>query len=156
MQKTQAMRLLEGKDVPYETVTYPPEERDATEVARHLGVPAAQVFKTLVVVRERGKPFLAMVPADQQLDLKKMAKEVGEKKVQLASQEEAEHLTRLQVGGISALMLINRGFDIVLDESAHVFESIFISAGQKGINIKVPVEGLISVTGASILDLVEK
>ncbi len=153
MQKTQAMRLLEGKGVPYEAVTYPPGERDATVVARHLGVPASQVFKTLVAVREQGKPFLVMVPANRQLDLKKMAKAVGEKKVQLASHEEAERLTGLQVGGVSALMLINRGFDVLLDESAREFESIFVSAGQKGINIKVSVEGLRSVTGARFLDV---
>ena len=66
-QKTLAMRLLEGKKVPYEAVTYPNTERDATVVARHLGVPAAQVFKTLVVTRERGKPILVMIPADRQL-----------------------------------------------------------------------------------------
>lgn len=153
MQKTQAMRLLEGKGVSYEAVTYPPAERDATVVARELGAPPDQVFKTLVVVRERGKPFLVMVPAHRQLDVKKLAKAVGEKKVQLASHDEAERLTGLQVGGISALMLINRGFEILLDESAQKFDAIYISAGQKGINIKVPVEGLVSVTGAGLLDV---
>ena len=156
MQKTQAMRLLEGKGVPYEAVTYPPEERNAAVVARQLGAPAEQVFKTLVVVRERGKPFLVMVPVHRQLDVKKMAKAVGEKKVQLAPHEEAERLTGLQVGGISALMLINRGFDILLDESAGAFESIYVSAGEKGINIKVPVEGLVSVTGARLLDVAQR
>lgn len=155
MQKTQAMRLLEGKGVPYEAVTYPSDERDATVVAEHVGAPPAQVYKTLVVVRERGKPFLVMVPGHRQLDLKKMAKAVGEKKLQMAGHEEAERLTRLEVGGISPLMLINRGFDVVLDASARQHEQIYVSAGQKGINLKVPVDGLTSLTDAQIIDVAE-
>lgn len=155
MQKTLAMRLLEGKGVEYEAVTYPSSERDATLVAEHLGVPAAQVFKTLVVLRDLGKPFLVMIPADRQLDLKKMAKAVGEKKLQMASHVEAEKLTRLQVGGISPLMLVNRGFEMVLDESAQSFDAIYVSAGKKGINLRVPVDGLISVTGPHVLDVAE-
>lgn len=155
MQKTQAMRLLEGKGVPYEAVTYPSDERDATMVAEHVGASPAQVYKTLVVVRQRGKPFLVMVPADRQLDLKKMAQAVGEKKLQMAGHEEAERLTRLEVGGISPLMLLNRGFEVVLDESARQHEQIYVSAGQKGINLKVPVDGLTSVTGARTLDVAQ-
>jgi len=153
MQKTLAMRLLEGKGIHYEVVTYPSSERDATVVARHLAVSASQVFKTLVVVRERGKPFLAMVPADRQLDLKKMAKAVGEKKLHMASHDEAEKMTRLKVGGISPLALLNRGFDVILDRLAQQFEAIYVSAGEKGINLKVPVNGLVKVTGARYLDV---
>ena len=153
MQKTLAMRLLEGKGIEYEAVTYPSGERDALVVARHLGVPAAQVFKTLVVVRERGKAFLAIVPADRQLDLKKMAKLVGEKKLQMASHQQAEKMTRLKVGGISPLALINRGFDMVLDASAERFDAIYVSAGEKGINLRVPVEALIALTSARMLDI---
>lgn len=155
MKKTQAMRLLEGKNVPYEAFAYPEDERDAEVVAELIGVPAGQVFKTLVVRRERGKPFLVMVPADRQLDLKKMAKAVGEKKVYMASHSEAEELTGLEVGGISPLALINRAFDIVLDASAREYGKIWISAGEKGINIGVPVEGLTAITGANYLDVAE-
>lgn len=155
MKKTLAMRLLEGKNIRYQAFAYPEEERDATVVAEHIGIPAGQVFKTLVVQRARGKPVLVMVPSDRQLDLKKMAKAVGEKKVTMASHAEAEELTGLEVGGISALALINRGFDIVLDASAREHEMICISAGEKGINIGVPVEGLVQVTGADYLDVAE-
>lgn len=155
MKKTLAMRLLEGKNVPYEAFSYPADERDAAVVAEKIGVPAAQVFKTLVVQRQRGKPFLVMVPADRELDLKKMAKAVGEKKVTMASHSEAEELTGLEVGGISALALINRGFDIVLDRSARQHEKICISAGEIGINIGVPVEGFVRVTGADYLDVAQ-
>ncbi|SRR5690606_35145556 len=155
MQKTIAMRLLEGKGVPYEAVTYPSDERDATVVAQHLGVPASQVYKTLVVVRQKGKPFLSVIPADRQLDLKKMARNVNEKKLKMATHEEAEKLTRLQVGGISPLALINRGFEIIVDESARQLAEIYVSAGEKGINLKVPVAGLMEVTGARFVDVAE-
>ena len=155
MQKTIAMRLLEGKGVPYEAVTYPSDERDATVVAQHLGVPASQVYKTLVVVRQKGKPFLSVIPADRQLDLKKMARNVNEKKLKMATHEEAEKLTRLQVGGISPLALINRGFEIIVDESARQLAEIYVSAGEKGINLKVPVAGLMKVTGARFVDVAE-
>ena len=153
MQKTQAMRLLEGKGVEYEALTYPSSERDAVIVAKHLGVPPMQVFKTLVVVRDRGKPFLAIIPADRQLDLKLMAKAVGEKKLQMASHAEAEKMTRLKVGGISPLALLNRGFDMILDSCAKDFDSIYVSAGEKGINLRVAVDALLQLTGARLLEI---
>lgn len=156
MQKTIAMRLLEGKGVSYEALTYPRTERDAMVVAEHIGVPPEQVFKTLVVVRERGKPFLVMVPAPSQLDLKKMARQVGEKKLKMATHDEAERLTRLEVGGISPLALLNRGFEIVIDSSAQEYDAICVSAGEKGINLKVPVAGLVAVIGARYLDVGER
>ena len=151
--KTNAMKLLEGKKVPYKSYTYPPKLRDAQEVAAALDWPAAQVFKTLVVPRPKpGKPMLVMIPADRQLDLKKLAKAVGEKKLKMATQREAEQLTRLQVGGISALALLNRGLDIYLDESALAFDQIIISAGQRGLQIKLAVPDLINVSRARMVD----
>lgn len=153
VQKTQAMRLLEGKGVPYEAVAYDNNVRDAEVVAGQIGVSPARVFKTLVVVRDRGKPFLVMVPAESQLDLKKMAKAVGEKKVKMASHEEAERLTGLQVGGISPLLLINRGFDILIDASAAEHDTIYVSGGEKGINLKLPVAALVELTGAKQVDV---
>ena len=155
VQKTLAMRLLEGKGVPYEAVAYDDSVRDASVVAEQVGVSPARVFKTLVVVRERGKPFLVMVPAVGQLDLKKMAKAVVEKKVKMAGHEEAEALTGLQVGGISPLLLVNRGFEILIDSSAAAHETVYVSGGEKGINLKVPVADLVELTGATYLDLVD-
>ncbi len=153
MEKTVAMRVLEGRKIPYEAVTYPETERDATVVAQHLGVPAGQVFKTLVVVRERGKPFLVLIPADHQLDLKAFAKAVGEKKVKMATHTEAEALTGLQVGGISPLALLNKGFAVLIDAAAREYDEIYVSAGRKGTNLRVPVEGLVRVTKARVVEL---
>ena len=153
--KTNAMKLLEGKKIPYESYAYPSNLRDAQEVAAAVGWPAGQVFKTLVVPRPKpGKPILVMIPADRQLDLKKLAKGVGEKKLKMATQREAEQLTGLQVGGISALALLNRGFAIYLDESALAYDQIIISAGQRGLQIKLAVPDLVKVTRARMVDAV--
>ena len=155
-EKTLAMRVLEGKKVTYEVVTYPDNERDAELIAAYLAVPAGQVFKTLVVARSPGKPLLVMIPAGTQLDLKKLAKAVNEKKLKMATHQEAEQLTGLQVGGISALALLNRGFLILIDQTAQTYSHIFVSAGQRGLNLKVPVTALVQVTGAHYVNVIEE
>ena len=148
MEKTLAMKLLDGKKIKYEAFTYSAEEREAKSVAEMLAVPPGQVFKTLVVVRPSAKPMLVMVPSDRQLDLKLLAKAVGEKKLKMATQQEAEQLTGLQVGGISALAVGNRPFVIYIDSAAQAYDHIYISAGKRGINLKVGVKDLVKVTGA--------
>lgn len=151
--KSIAMKLLEGKKVPYESYTYPVNLRDAEEVAAALDQPAGQVFKTLVVPRPKpGKPMLVMIAADRRLDLKKLAKAIGEKKLKMATQRDAERLTGLQVGGISALALQNRGFDVYLDQSAMAYDQIIISAGQRGLQIQLAVPDLVKVSRARIVD----
>lgn len=148
MEKTLAMKLLEGRKVAYELFSYPETERNAVAIAGIFGVPSAQVFKTLVVARFPAKPILAIIPADCQLDLKKLAQLMNEKKLKLATHKEAEELTGLQVGGISPLALLNRGFVMLLDESAQQFKEIFVSAGKKGINLKLSVKELQKITAA--------
>lgn len=148
--KTIAMRTLDAKNIPYEVFTYDTAVRDATLVADEIGVPHQQVFKTLVVVRETGKPFLVMIPADRQLNLKRFARQIGEKKVKMASHNQAEELTGLQVGGISTLALLNRGFGIYLDESAESFDQIVISGGKKGLQVKLAVRDLVIITQARL------
>jgi Cys-tRNA(Pro)/Cys-tRNA(Cys) deacylase len=151
--KTIAMRLLEGKKVSYQVHEYPASERDAEVVAEEIGVPAEQVFKTLVVTRPPKKPMLVMIPASKQLDLKKLANLVGEKKLKMAGHKEAEDLTGLQVGGISALALVNKGFAIFLDQSAQNYDRIYVSAGQRGLDIQLAVKDLIKITGAKTVDV---
>ncbi len=156
--KTLAMRLLEGKHVPYEAIGYDASERDAEKIAVQLGVPPAQVFKTLVVAapkdgRSRQKPMLVIIPANCQLDLKKLAKLVKVKKLKMATHQEAEAMTGLQVGGISPLALINKGFDIYLDERAGAQSQMFVSAGERGTQIKLAPADLRKLTGARLGDV---
>ncbi len=150
--KTLAMKLLEGKKVAYETAVYPTTLRDAEEIAATLNFPSEQVFKTLVVNAPRGKPrakpILVMVPANRQLNLKTLATAVNVKKLKMASHREAEAMTKLQVGGISPLALLNKGFAIYLDCSAQDYEKIMVSAGQRGIQILLTVADLQKVIKA--------
>jgi Cys-tRNA(Pro)/Cys-tRNA(Cys) deacylase len=94
-----------------------------------------------------------MVPADRQLDLKQLAKAVGEKKVKMAGHAEAESLTGLQVGGISALALVNKGFAMFLDKSAESFSQIYVSAGQRGLDIQLAVKDLVKLTRARLVNV---
>ena len=142
------MRLLDANKVAYEVFTFSPDIHSATEVAEIVGLAPGEVYKTLVVQRPRGKPLLVMVAADQHIDLKALAASVAEKRLQMATHRDAEALTGLQVGGISALALLNRGFEICIDRAAQDLDSITVSAGKRGINLRLPVSDLLRVTGA--------
>jgi Cys-tRNA(Pro)/Cys-tRNA(Cys) deacylase len=154
MKKTLAMKLLDGQKIPYEPMSYPDDIRDAEAVALALGIAPERVFKTLVVARMRpGKTILAIVPANRQLNLKKLAKAAGEKKLKMASHQEAENVTGLKVGGISALALVNRGFEVFLDDSAKSFPSIVVSAGERGQQIQLRDSDLVRITSARYADI---
>jgi Cys-tRNA(Pro)/Cys-tRNA(Cys) deacylase len=151
MRTNNVTRLLDSRKIPYTAFELPEEKLSAVETAQILAVPLDQVFKTIVVVREaKGKPILALVPGDKEVDLKALAKAVGEKKLRLPSEREAENLTGLQAGGISPLALINRGFQVILDESANNFLEIHISAGQRGLNLRLLVVDLIKLVNARL------
>jgi Cys-tRNA(Pro)/Cys-tRNA(Cys) deacylase len=142
-------RLLNARKVTFTAFELPAEKLGAQEAAQRMGVPLHQVFKTIVVVREKpGKPLLAVVPGDHEVDLKAVAALLKEKKVQLPTQREAEQLTGLQAGGISPLALINRGFKVLLDSAALEFEQIHVSGGQRGLNVRLPVKDLVQLTQA--------
>lgn len=144
-------RLLDAKKIPYSVFEMPAEKLGALETANLLKVPLEQVFKTIVVKREgKGKPILAVVPGSAEVDLKLLAKVLGEKKLHLPTEREAEQLTGLQAGGISPLALINKGFQVVLDSSSREFQEINISGGQRGLNIRLPVDALIRLTNARV------
>ncbi len=147
------MRVLEGQGVPYEVIAFPETIHDALGVAEYAGLPAEQVYKTLVVLAEDPgfKPMLIMVAANRTLDLKKVAQAVGAKKVRMARHAEAERLTGLQVGGISALALLKRGFAIYLDEEAILLDAIVVSAGRRGLNLRLSVDALMRLTGATLI-----
>ncbi len=164
-EKTNAMRLLDSRKIAYRVTEYDPsrEFHDAVGAAALMGVPVETVFKTLVVLRDppaspgagvpgKTRPILVMIPAHREVDLKLLAKELGEKKLRMATRREAEQLTGLQVGGISALALLNRGFEICLDASAQGLEKIHVSAGMRGTDVEVGVKDLIGVTRAKVVE----
>jgi len=154
VQKTNAMRALDQRKVLYETHTFSDAIRSADDVATTLGIPEAEVFKTLVVLPEaKGKkPMLVMLPASKELDLRRFARAVGEKSVRMASQREAEQLTGLKVGGISALALVGKPFVVFLDASATTLDRLYVSGGQRGLDLHLRVADLIAVTGATVVE----
>ncbi len=152
--KLNSMRILEQHDIHYEAIDYPDTIKDAVEVAEAIGIPEFMVFKTLVVQAvDGGKPFLAIIPAASRLDLKQMAKAAGLKKVQMAKHADAEKQTGLQVGGISALALTHKNWDVYLDKSANELEHIVISAGQRGTQLRVPTAHFIRLVRAKIAEI---
>lgn len=156
--KTLAMRILDSQGIPYEPVAYQVVDHlSAGEVARAIGFPPEQTFKTLVALPDRphARPLLALVPGDSQLDLKKLAAASGAKKVQMAPQREAERLTGLEKGGISPLALMDKGFPIFVDETVILFDRIEISAGKVGVGIIAPVTPLLALLNATLAELTE-
>lgn len=154
--KLNSMRILEQHKIPYEVLTYPDTIHDAEEVAEILGVPYFTVYKTLVVQAEnptQPKPYLVMVASENRLDLKKMAVAAGVKKVKMAAHKDAETLTGLKVGGISALALMQKGWQVYLDQPATQLQHIVISAGQRGTQLRVPVVPLVNLLRVRISEV---
>jgi len=150
-QISNVIRMLEARKVPFKAYELPAEKLRTLETARLLKVPPEMVFKTIVITREKPKkPILAVIPGPNEVDLKALAQFLGEKKVHLPSEREAEEMTGLQAGGISPLALLNKGFMVIVDASAQADAEIHISGGQRGLNIRLPVEDLVGLTRARI------
>lgn len=147
-------RMLAAKGIPYQAHALPAEKLSGLEAAAYLGIDPAQMYKTIVAIRpEGGKPVLGVVPAAVQIELKALGRALGGKKLQLASQAQAEKLTGLQTGGISPLALVAKGFEVVLDRSALAFAQIYVSGGQRGLNISLPPASLIELTHAKTAEI---
>ena len=149
--RTNAMRLLDKHGIAYTTFTYPDTIHSANEVAPVLGVPASQVFKTLVTLADNGRHLLIMVPGDRELNPRLAARAVQAKHLQMAPQREAERLTGLKVGGISPLALLDKPFEVYLDASGAQLEELYINGGQRGINLRVRVTDLLAITNATVI-----
>ena len=153
MKTNNITRLLDSRNIAYTAYELPGEKLGALQAATIMGVPPEQVFKTIVVRREgKGKPILALTPGPLEVDLKALARALNEKKLFLPTERDAERLTGLQAGGISPLALLNKGFQIVIDETAMLYEEIYISGGQRGLDIRLPVEALVALTEAEYAD----
>ncbi len=133
---TRAVVWLKQKKIPFEVVHYDHEEKGAAFAAHAIGFPLAQTIKTLVV-HLGGKAFgLALMPGDQELSLKKMAKACGVKKAAMADTAVAERLTGYHVGGISPFGLRQR-LPAVMEENLLSHENVMINAGQRGAMLKM-------------------
>ncbi|MCP4304819.1 MAG: Cys-tRNA(Pro) deacylase [bacterium] len=125
------------------------DEFTAERVAELVGMPADQVFKTLVAVGERNGPCFAVIPANTELDLKALASAHGERKIRLASLKEVLPLTGYQRGAVTAIGA-KKPFPVYLDEIAELFEEIAVSAGTTGAQVVLPTTAYVSLTNATI------
>lgn len=143
--------MLDSRKIKYRACELPSEKLGAVEAAEILGVSPSLVYKTIVALpATSGKPIMALVPGDSELDLKALASALGEKKVKVASHKQAEELTGLQTGGISPLALINKGFRVFIDISANDHDHIYLSGGQRGLNIQMAPADLLKLSNGKI------
>jgi Cys-tRNA(Pro)/Cys-tRNA(Cys) deacylase len=149
--KTNAARLLERQGVPFELRAYEvdPDDLAAETVARKIGMPAEQVFKTLVARGDKHGVCLAVVPGDCALDLKALARATGDKKIDTVPLKEVEPLTGYIRGGVTALGC-KKPYPVYLDETAQLFDLISISAGLRGLQILIAPDDYIRVVDARV------
>ena len=147
--KTNAARLLDQLGIHYELREYEvdPEDLAAETVAAKIGLPPEQVFKTLAARGDRNGSCLAVIPGDQELNLKALAAAAGERKVELVPVKELQALTGYIRGGVTALAA-KRDFPVYVDETIELFDMISISAGVRGLQILIaPVDYLRATRG---------
>ena len=155
-EKTNVMRLLDQKKVPYTPHTYPHgdgEAPDGVTVARSLGLDPDRVFKTLVTKGASGGYYVFDIPVAATLDLKKAAKAVGEKSVAMLPSKELLPLTGYVHGGCSPVGM-KKPFPTVFHRSALDQETILVSAGKIGFQVEVRPGDLIALVGAKAEDVV--
>jgi Cys-tRNA(Pro)/Cys-tRNA(Cys) deacylase len=154
MTKTNAMRLLSAAGVSYIVKEYPVDESDlsAVHAAKFLDIPAEQVFKTLVLRGASGAYIVCCVSAATELDLKKTAKAAGEKSVALIPVKDLYPLTGYVRGGCSPIGM-KKKFPTFIDETAQLFDTIGISAGERGLQVVLAPADLAAFIPAQFADL---
>ena len=152
--KTNAARLLDQLGIHYELREYDVDPNDlaAETVAAKIGLPPAQVFKTLVVRGERNGIAMAVIPGDQELDLKALAAAANGRKIQLVPVKELQSLTGYIRGGVTALAA-KRDFPVYIDEAIEGFEVVSISAGLRGLQILIAPPDYIRATNGTLAAL---
>ena len=154
-EKTNVMRTLEQKKIPYTAYTYPTEggAMDGVSVANYLGVDPEEVFKTLVAKGTSGQYYVFDIPVAESLDLKKGAKAVGEKSIAMLPQKELLPLTGYVHGGCSPVGM-KKPFPTVFHETAEILDRIMVSAGKIGFQIQCRPEDLLALVGATTADVI--
>ena len=156
MKKTNAARLLDAQSVSYELAEYEVDESDlsAITLARKIGQDVEQIFKTLVLRGDKAGIFVCVIPGNAEVDLKKAAKVSGNKNCAMVQQKELLPLTGYIRGGCSPIGM-KKQFPTYIHETCILFDHIFVSAGQRGLQFRINPDDLIKATGAEVCDLVE-
>ncbi len=155
IKKTNAARILDDLQINYELKTYPVDEEhlDAVHVAKEVGMPPEQVFKTLCVRGDKTGVIFAVIPGNGELDLKALARVSGNKRCEMVHLKEVLPLTGYIRGGCSPLGA-KKEYPVFMDETCRLFDHIAISAGMRGIQILAAPEDLIRATGAVVDSLI--
>ncbi|MBR2693572.1 MAG: Cys-tRNA(Pro) deacylase [Thermoguttaceae bacterium] len=154
--KTNATRLLTAAGIPFHTKEYEVDENDlsGTHVARQLGLLPEQVFKTLVLKGEKVGYFVCCVPVSSEVDLKKAARAAGDKKAAMIPMKDLKDVTGYIRGGCSPIGM-KKPFPTFLDETAILFDEIYLSAGQRGAQIVIAPDVLTEYLRLTQVDLVK-
>lgn len=151
-EKTNVMRLLDAASIEYESREYSNDIVNGTKVAQALGEDVDSVFKTLVTVNQKKEYFVFCVPVAAELDLKKAAKVVGAKSIELIKQKDLLPLTGYIHGGCSPIGM-KKAFPTVIDETAQLFDKIYVSGGRVGFQVCLDPNTLANYVGAKFADL---
>ena len=155
MEKTNVMRVLDQNKITYEAFSY--SDTDAisgTEVADVLGEDPNQVFKTLVTVAPSKKNYVFMIPVNKELNLKKAAKAVNEKSIEMIKSKELLPLTGYIHGGCSPIGM-KKKFKTIIDTSHEQFDTIFFSAGKIGFQVKCSINDINKIINITSADIAE-
>ena len=156
MIKTNAMRLLDAANIPFRLFEYPSDDpkQTAEDVARHVGLPPEQVFKTLTVRGEKRGILVFCIPANASLNLKKAAAAAGDKKLEMLPQKELLGATGYIHGGCSPIGM-KKKYPTYIDETCILFDEITVSAGARGAQLLIGVDALIGYVGAEVADVID-
>lgn len=156
MKKTNAARLLDAKGIAYELAEYEVDEHDlsAVTLANKIGQDVEQIFKTLVLRGDKNGVFVVVIPGNAEVDLKKAAHLSGNKSAAMVQQKELLGLTGYIRGGCSPLGM-KKPYPVYIDESCMLHDAIFISAGQRGLQLKINPQDLIAVINPVVGDVTE-
>ena len=154
--KTNVARLMDQAHIAYELIPYDVDESDlgAQHVADQLGEDIAQLYKTLVLYGEKTKHFVCVIPGEAEVDLKKAAKVSGNKKCDLIPQKELLPLTGYIRGGCSPVGM-KKHFPTYFDSHIKHFDQVFVSAGKRGLQIKLAPSDLIKEARGELAELIK-
>ncbi len=152
--KTNAARFLDSLGIHYEIREYEvsPEEFSALVVAEKIGLPAEQVFKTLLCVTSEKEHVFAVVPGDAELDFKKLAAAAGARKAEMVSVKDVQPLTGYVRGGVTVFGA-KKDFPVFVDETAELFDVISVSAGTRGVQVLLAPADYLRAARATVADL---
>ena len=151
--KTNAMRILESMKIPFTHYTYECDEFvDGLQIADKLSLPYEKVYKTLVTVGASKNYFVFVIPIAEELDLKKAAKSVGEKNVEMIHVKDINRITGYIRGGCTAVGM-KKQYPTVFHETAEIVDTIMVSAGKIGAQVELAPDALIDLVGGTLADV---